>query len=214
MTYLFIGEDSLKKNTKIAEIKKTLLPSREALSFDYEVLYGAKLDLLTLQKALKALPALSKQRLVVIKEGHRLNAQLKEFLAGFVQTKADHVTLILDFDELEANNSFAQSVRPCVKMISFPMEVKSNVFDMTKAIEMRKETEALSILSNLLSYGVHPLQIMGAVVWFWGKSRNQLSIVRFKKGLQALQEADLNIKRSRLKPEYALELLIVKLSTL
>ena len=30
-------------------------------------------------------------------------------------------------------------------------------------------------------------------------------------GLLAMQEADLNIKRSRIKPEYALEVLIVKL---
>ncbi len=213
MTYLFIGEDSLKKDAKIAEIKKTVLPSYDALNFDYEVLYGAKLDLLTLQKSLKALPALSKQRLVVIKEGHRLSSQLKEFLASFIQTQPNHVTLILDFDELELTASFVQSIRACVKMVQFPVEVKSNVFDMTRAIAMHKDTEALSILSSLLFYGEHPLKIMGALVWFWGKSRDQLSSQRFKKGLQALQEADLNIKRSRLKPEYALELLVVKLST-
>jgi hypothetical protein len=37
---------------------------------------------------------------------------------------------------------------------------------------------------------------------------------KFEKGLLALGEADLNIKRSRLKPEQALELLVVKLCAL
>ena len=78
----------------------------------------------------------------------------------------------------------------------------------------RNPVEALKILGNLLVEENHPLQIMGGLIWFWGKSRTRLSADQFKKGLMCLQEADLNIKRSRLKPEHTLEVLVVKLSSL
>ena len=58
------------------------------------------------------------------------------------------------------------------------------------------------------------LQLMGGLVWFWGKLKQRISAEKFKKGLLHLQEADLNIKRSRIKAEYALEVLVVKLCLL
>lgn len=84
---------------------------------------------------------------------------------------------------------------------------------MTK-IMLRSPAEALKMLTQLLEEGSHPLQILGGLVWFWGKSRERLSPAQFKKGLLALQEADLNIKRSRTRPEHSLEILIVKLASL
>ena len=55
---------------------------------------------------------------------------------------------------------------------------------------------------------------MGALVWFWGKSQDRMPGERFRKGLLVLQEADVNIKRSRLKPEYAVEVAVIKLMRL
>ena len=51
---------------------------------------------------------------------------------------------------------------------------------------------------------------MGGLVWSWGKARSFARRENFQKGLVALQEADLNIKRSRLAPQQALEVLVVK----
>ena len=83
-----------------------------------------------------------------------------------------------------------------------------------RAAERSRASEALQILANLYAQDVHPLQIMGGLVWFWGKQRQKISTERFKKGLAALHKADLNVKRSRLKPEYAVEKVVVELSGL
>jgi DNA polymerase III delta subunit len=55
---------------------------------------------------------------------------------------------------------------------------------------------------------------MGALVWYWGKEGKTLGQERFERGLKALEEADLNIKRSRLNPQYAVEKLVVELGLL
>ena len=72
----------------------------------------------------------------------------------------------------------------------------------------------LKILNDVLDHGDHPLQILGALVWFWGKNKPRVNPERFQRGLNELQEADWNIKRSRLRPEHTLEILIVKLCSL
>lgn len=229
MIYFLLGQDRANKETKITDLKQKFLasqrgkpPSPEAEKFDYEVLYGNKLDSQTLKKALLALPAVARKRLILIRDCHKLNAHNKNLIIEFVSRKDDVVStvLILESGELSPNDSFVKKIKPFAKTptvapsqagrAGFPAK-KTNVFDMTRAIGRRQKPEALSILSGLLSNDVHPLQVMGGLVWFWGKLRQQLASEKFEKGLLALQEADLNIKRSRLRPDYAMELLVVKL---
>jgi len=215
MIYLFLGEDSAGKEKKIAEIKKKYLATDSALKLDYELLYGLKIDPSELKKALIALPAISPQRLILIRIIEKLNTQCKEILLDFIASDHKHVVLILDSDETSPKNSFLNKIRVKAEVMRFGRGVvKKNVFDMTRAIEDRDSTGALKILEHLISGGDHPLQIMGGLVWFWGKSKKRLSPDRFKKGLLVLQEADLNIKRSRLKAEYAVEIAVTKLSLL
>ena len=57
--YLFLGADKAQKDAQIGEIKKRFLPSRESREFDYELLYGHKLDSDTFKKSLLALPAVT-----------------------------------------------------------------------------------------------------------------------------------------------------------
>jgi len=89
-----------------------------------------------------------------------------------------------------------------------------NVFDMTKLITARRSGDALKMLDGFYRDNVHPLKIMGALVWYWGKEGKALGPERFERGLKALEEADLNIKRSRLNPQYAVEKLVVELGLL
>ncbi|MBZ0166329.1 MAG: hypothetical protein K8I00_05930, partial [Candidatus Omnitrophica bacterium] len=70
------------------------------------------------------------------------------------------------------------------------------------------------LLAVLLRDGTHPLQIMGGLVWIWGRLKNRISADNFQQGLRELQAADLNIKRSRLHPEHAVEILVTKLCLL
>ena len=131
----------------------------------------------------------------------------------FIGNKADYAVLILETEE-DQTDSFIKKLRPLVKTVEFSKQAKLNVFDLTRVISEHRSAEALKILAQLQSQGDHPLQIMGGLVWFWGKSRGKLSVSRFENGLKALQEADLNIKRSRLEPDHALEVAVIKLCSL
>ena len=211
LTFLFCGEDTNAKEAKITELKNKYLTSPEALKFDYELLHAHKLEPKTLKEALISLPAVIPKRIIVIRDCQRLNPYNKDLIFEFVSQKADYAILILDTDEGDLNDSFMKKLKPLVKFVDFSKVVKLNVFDLTRVISMQKAADALKILGNLLSQGEHPLQIMGGLVWFWGKSRDKMASTHFEHWLLALQEADLNIKRSRLEPEQALEVLVVKL---
>ena len=210
MVYLFIGEDTSAKDLKFLELKKKFLPS-ESVHFDHEFLHAPKLDSPALQKALMGLPVIAEKRLIFIRQCHQLSQHNQDLIAGFIDGHFDHAVLVLDSDEWTEKDSFVKKIIGRCQPVIFKTAKKLNVFEMTQAIEMKKEVEALKMLNDLISFGQHPLQIMGAVVWGWRRLRKHMPAQRFERGLRALKEADLNIKRSRLKPEYALEFLIVKL---
>jgi len=214
MTYLLLGEDNPAKDKNIRAIKDKTLKSTDSQNLDYESLHAPKVDSDILKQALIALPAVSEKRCLLIRSADKLNPKNKKIVEEFVQSKATHLVLILETDESEPKNSFFKAIIPFVKVLRFQSSVKENVFDMTNAMTNRTLVKALKILDGLMKEGNHPLKIMGGLVWYWGKSKNRISEERFQKGLKALQEADLNIKRSRLKPEYTLEVLVVKLSSL
>lgn len=211
MTYLFLGEDRRAKDEKIGELKKKILIPPPSFQFDYEVLYASKLEAPTLKKALMNLPAIAKKRLTIIRDGHRLTPHHQGIIIEFLEKSYTHAVLILDSDEWDPKNTFVKKIRRMVEIVEFSSARKLDVFDLTRAVESQKGTEALKILDQLLSGGIHPLQILGTLVWSWKKSRGRFSSHHFERGLLALQEADLNIKRSRLKPEYAVELLVIRL---
>ena len=220
MIYFLLGENTAGKDAKIAAWKQEYLISAQANNFDYEVLSGHKCDSFVLKKALIALPALAPQRVVLLHECHKLSDHNQELIIEFAASNHEHIVLILESSQWEPTHSLVKSVQnvpgttSSVKIIDTGRTPKLNVFDMTKAIAQQKSPEALRILSDLFSDGTHPLQIMGGLVWFWGSERLRMPQPKFEKGLQALGEADLNIKRSRLKPEQAVELLVVKLCAL
>ena len=213
MTYLLLGSDGPAKDLQITEIKKKVVDV-DTFQFDCEVLHANKLDPADLKKALLALPALAKKRLVVIRTIEKFNQQNKDIILTFLKQDQPHVDVILDSNEAELSNAFLKDVAQFAKVIQFKKEIPANVFDMTNAIAAQKTTQALKILGDLLAADIHPLQIMGGLVWFWGKSKNRVRNENFHQGLRVLQDTDLNIKRSRLKPEHALEVLVVKLSSL
>ena len=211
MIYLLIGENGLIKDEKIAEIKNKCLLVPHAHQFDYDVLHAPKLEPADLKKALLTLPSFTTRRLIVIRSIQKLSPHNKELILDFIKQKRDHADLVLDSDDPSSQDGFIKQIIPSAKIVYSEQSSQKNVFDMTKAISQRKSTEALSILSELLSAGIHPLQIMGGLVWFWGKIKPTLSSAKFENGLEMLKEADLNIKRSRLEPEHAIEVAVVKL---
>jgi hypothetical protein len=132
----------------------------------------------------------------------------------FLSAKLSHAVLILDCAALPERDSLWAEIRSFAKVHETRKGVKENVFDMTKKMTAGNGAEALQILNRLYDDGAHPLMIMGGVVWAWGNERGRVSAENFEKGLRELQDADLNIKRSRLDPEQALEIVVVKLAAL
>ena len=215
MVYCFLGEDTLAKDQKILEIKRKYLTATDSLTFDWEVLHANKLDPADFKKSLAALPVLAAKRVVVLRLAEKLSPANKDLIREFFKEKKEHVILVLDSNELKGEDRFWETLRSALsaKIEICSQKTSTNVFDMTKAIGASDSREALKLLNNLFNEGQHPLQIIGVLVWFWGnKMKAKVSGEDFKKGLLILQEADLNIKRSRLDPEHAIETAVVKLT--
>jgi DNA polymerase III delta subunit len=214
MHYLILGEDKRRKDEEINSLKKGLLFSSDAQKFDCDALYAHKLSPEELKRSLMSLPAISRQRLVIIREGEELKQQHKEMLSEFFESDQKTTVVILEA-ELSASDKFVQKISGYAQIKEFAVAQGENVFAVTRMMMSRKHTEALTILHEIMDAGQHPLQIMRGLVWFWGnKARARLTQDRFEKGLLCLQEADLNIKRSKLAPDYALEILLAKLCVL
>ncbi len=221
MHYLFLGEDSLSKNEQIESAKRKILPAdkngkilKEALSFDYQLLYADKLTPEDFKKALITLPVVAKQRLIIIRNTNKLNKHNQELVLEFLNKGADYLSIIFDICEPDLQNNFLKKIAKFSKVSLGKKEYRHNVFNMTDAIMARDIPGALRQLNDLMDNGDHPLQIMGGLVWFWGNNKNRLSKDKFQKGLKYLQEADLNIKRTRLNAQNAVELVVTKLCLL
>jgi len=220
MHYLLLGEDSIAKSRRIETIKSGVLTLSEskgsdvsrAVHFDYQVLYADKLSAEELKKELITLPVVSSKRLIVICRVHALNTYNKALILEFLEReKSDYVEIIFDTQETKARGPFLKKISEKSKVEAFGKDSRPSVFDMTNAIQARKPREAISLLRELLDCGDHPLQIMGALVWYWGRNKSRVSREKFHKGMKYLQEADLNIKRTRLTGDNAVELVVVKL---
>lgn len=208
MIYILLGEDTQAKDNKISQIKSSLIVESQALYFDFETLDGHHLSVANLKKALLSLPVLATKRLVLIRQAHQLKAEAIKILEEFL-TNSDHCDVILEsWGQLKDDFRILTSQ---AKVFNFGITQEANIFDMTKLMANRKTTEALKMLNEFYDQGMYPLQMMGALVWYWGKEGKVLGTAKFQRGLRALEDADLNIKRSRLLPEYAIEKLVVEL---
>ncbi len=214
MIYLFLGDDLAAKDTRINEIKnKFFKNSQEALAFDFDNLDASQLGGDALKKAFLSLPVIAPHRLIILRQIHQLKSADIQVLIHFCQKPAKHCDVILESNENTLKGDLKDLPLYC-KTAVLARPQGPNVFDMTKLITAHRSHEALKMLNGFYRADVHPLQIMGALVWYWGKEGRHLGKQRFERGLKALEEADLNIKRSRLNPEYAVEKLVVELGLL
>ena len=214
MIYLFLGDDLPAKDAGIAEIKNKFFKNfREALSFDFDNLDAKELGADTLKQAFLTLPVIAPHRLIILRQIHKLKSADIQVLINFCQKPAKHCDVILESTENTLKGDL-KDLPLYAKAAVMGRPEGPNVFDMTKLITANRSNEALKMLDGFYRADVHPLQIMGALVWYWGKEGKLLGKERFERGLKALEEADLNIKRSRLNPQYAVEKLVVELGLL
>ncbi|MCD4779919.1 MAG: hypothetical protein K8S27_05135 [Candidatus Omnitrophica bacterium] len=215
MLYLFLGESPQEKDKRMGAIKREVLLTRDAEKLDYAMLDARRCSPEDLKKSLLALPAVSERRLLVIRQIHKLSQQNKNILVEFVASKPGHIVIVLETTQSSLPKKLAADLNPLARVESFRSGYKITPFDLTKLMAARKPREALKLLSQLLDEGQQPVQITGALVWYWGnKMSGRVTPEAFQSGLRALQQADLNIKRTRLLPRQAVEVLVVELMQL
>jgi len=214
MIYLFLGEDLPAKDARIAEIKNKLFKDSEsAIAFDYENLDAKGLKEDALKQAFLTLPVIAPHRLILLRQVHQLKAADIQVLIKYCQKPSKHCDVILESSESSLKGELKDLPLYAKGVVLGKPELPS-VFDMTKLISANRSGDALKMLDGFYNNSVHPLQIMGALVWYWGKEGKSRGREKFERGLKALEEADLNIKRSRLEPQYAVEKLVVELGLL
>ncbi len=214
MIYLLLGDDLPAKDARITEIRNKLFKeSQAALAFDLDNLDAKDLATDALKKAFLTLPVIAPHRLVIVRQIHKLKSVDIQVLTNYCQKPAEYCDLILESSENPLKGDL-KDLPLLVKGVVMARPQGPNVFDMTKLMTAHRGGEALKMLDGFYRADVHPLQIMGALVWYWGREGKSCGQERFKRGLKALEEADLNIKRSRLDPQYAVEKLVVELGLL
>ena len=209
MIYLLLGEDNQAKDKKIIEIKAVALEHPEASFFDFESLDAFHLTAAELKKSLLALPAFSAKRLILIRHIHKLKLEAAQLIEAFAKSNDKTCDLILETNE--GIKSPLKEMVPFMKVFSLGVKKQAGVFDITDLMKIGKTTDALKKLHELFDQGEYPLKMIGGLLWYWGKEGRSLGPQKFERGLKAFESADLNIKRSRLMPEYALEKLVVEL---
>lgn len=214
MAYLLVGHDPQKKDEKINGLKAKILKDPSAVAFDLEVLSAHKLDPDELKKSLMSLPHVAAQRLVVIRQCERLTEYNRDLLLGALSEKSKSLVLVLDFDDVDPKSAFFLKIKQLTQPLSVEIEKQANVFDMARLISARDTVGAIKMLHQIMGNSTHPLQVMGGLVWYWAKERERLGADRFVQGLMVLEEGDLNIKRSKLDPQHAVEKVVVELALL
>jgi len=218
MNYLFVGEDEFSKDIRLKKIKHALFtPSLEA--FNFEILYAKELNLKTLQEKLLLLPVKASRRLILIKDVTRLKPDAKKYIVTFLKKPLPHISLILDARRIDAKVKFFSQISRFVEAVYFRQSKEIDVFTLARqvvhpaisksSVGQKKIQSAMCLLRQLFLQGQRPENILG--VLRYQLSREKMNLLDKKKKLKLLLNCDIDIKTGRLKPEFALERLFVRL---
>jgi len=208
--YLFVGQDVPSKDKIIHKIKEESLPANLE-DFNFDRLYASDLTLKELQEKLLCLPVHSKKRVIIINNAQKLSADIKKFISAYVRKPQAQIILILDMDKAEPDDGFVNSI------VSYATtyrkeEVRLDTFSLFRQIELKKPGSSLRMLHQLLEKGERPERILGGLRYAW-ESRSP-DPLETRKRLRLLLLCDIDIKTGRLRPDFALEKLVINLCCL
>lgn len=211
LVFLFIGQDSFSKDIKIKRLREESL-DRGREQFNLDILYGRELNLLNLQEKLLYFPLKEKKRIVVIKDAQALKKDVQEFIINYVKRPNPKIILVLDIDRQAPRDEFVDRLRSYVQICRFKEDARLDTFALSRSIDSRKTDYALGVLNQLLRGGEKPERILGGLRYVW--ENNITDSLEIKKRLKFLLNCDTDIKTGRLKPDFALEKLVVRLCCL
>jgi len=206
--YLFIGQDSLSKDIQLKRIKEQFL-AQKIEDFNLDILYAKELNLLELQERLLSLPLKAKKRIIVIKDAQRLKENIKEFILKYFQNPQPKILLVLDINRQDPKDEFIKNITRFSKTFRFRETPHLDAFTLTRSIRLKNMDYSLRLLNQLLKNGEKPERILGGLRYAW--ERDILNPLERKKRLKLLLHCDIDIKTGRLKPDFALETLVVRL---
>jgi DNA polymerase III delta subunit len=206
--YLFIGEDAQSKNLKIKDLKETLL-ARELADFNFDVMYASSLTLKELQEKMLFLPVKAKRRMVVVKEAQKLKQDVRDFLLEYAKKPLMDVFLVFDAQREERGDAFLDSLARYAQVFRFKDTAQADTFTLSRSINSRKSDSALRILNQLLENGERPERLLGGLRY--AVEKDALQPLEKRRRLKLLLVCDIDIKTGRLKPEFALERLVISL---
>ena len=219
--YVLIGQDHISKDIKIRKLRQEFL-DKNTEQFNLDILYGKELSLKTLQEKLLCLPLNSKTRIVIIKEAQELRQDVKEFILNYAKTPYPQICLVLDINTFSLRKSglklqgsqdeFLKNIARYSHILHFKEAIPLDAFTLNRQINLKKTDYALRILNQLLKNGEPPERIMGGLRYSW--QRDIAGAFELRKRIGLLLNCDLDIKTGRLKPDFALEKLVVKLCCL
>jgi len=211
LVYLFIGQDSFSKDIRLKRIKEEFL-NKNTEYFNLDILYAKELNLLTLQERLLSLPLKAKKRLIIIKDSQGLKEEIKDFILQYVKKPQNRVLLVLDTDKPSFRDEFIRQISRYAEVCRFKEPLHLDTFTLSRSIDFRKTGHALWVLKQLLENGEKPERILGGLRYAWENSIAQPP--ETKRKLRVLLNCDIDIKTGRLKPDFALERLVVNLCSL
>lgn len=217
--YLFIGEDSFSKGAKLEAIKKGFL-SKDIEAFNFDILYAKELKLTDLQERLLSLPLKAKKRIIVIKDAQDLKEDIKNFIITFVKSPHPQILLVLDINSasfkqkdrinrIKPTDEFLGRIVKFAQIYHFREPLRLDTFALNRQIDLKKTDYALRILNQLLKNGEKPERILGGLRY--SCQRSIRSHFEIRKRIKLLLNCDFNIKTGRLRPDFALERLVVRL---
>ncbi|MCX5714417.1 MAG: hypothetical protein NT033_06345 [Candidatus Omnitrophica bacterium] len=206
--YLLIGTDSLSKETEFRKLKTQFLPEK-VRDFNLDILSAIGLRLNALQERLLCLPVESAKRVVVIKDAQVLPEDIRSFLKDYIPKARPEIILVLDFDRDDTRDEFTKFVCRYAQKFSFFGKPKPDTFTLSRQIGNSDTHGALRVLRQLLSEGEKPERIMGGLRYDW--ERNSFPAREMGRRIKLLLTCDVEIKTGRLKPDFALEKLVISL---
>ena len=208
MLYLFLGQDGPAKDKQLQAIRKEFL-AKGTEQFNLDIIYARETSLNELQEKLIYLPVKSAKRLLVIKHAQDLKEGLRDFLLGFIRSTHKDSLLILDFDRQERRDLLLSQLLKQAKVFRFREDQAIDTFTLSRQIALRKPDQALRLLNELLRNGEKPERILGGLRYAW--ERESVLPQEAKRRLRVLLNCDIDIKTGRLKPNFALERLVLSL---
>ena len=216
MDFLLLSADPALRDKALAGIKRDVLGPSDPSGLDFESLDGHKLSAEKLKIALYALPGVAARRLVHIYRADKLAKENLQLILDFLSSEHAHATLVLEAEQWDSGTKTRGDITRLLKTAGVEAASAATVFDMMNVVAAGDNVAALRALKELFDQGEAPEKLFGGVLWAWtNRIKARIRPEVYKKGLLVLQEADRALKRSHFpEREYALEILVVKLSLL